>query len=231
MFEELIGKKVKCSNLDIISFMYPNFLIVDKNDFRSIRSPFIYIGNKCNFPLLKNKNSPYLIITKEGEYDLDNRYVLIELACKKNNINIPKDLYWVELLSWSEFFDIFKLLWVTGILKIESGFNNINFLSKVLENLKYPPVILHYYFKYLEQIDVYQFALDLLNFIHNAKIKNAFSTKVKNNQKMFLRLYKKNVSFACKNLLYSTIENKELRVYNFLSDLFFGEKGVYIYHD
>lgn len=229
MFKELIGKKVKCRNLDIISFMYPDFVVIEDMSFKVSDKPFIYVGNSNNYPLLGTSKVPYIIISPNGNYDLDNRYVMMELAYKKNNIEMKDDLFWIEVLSWNEFFNIFKMFWVTGVLQVVEDNSSINLLNKVLENLRYPPIILYYYLKYSNTLNIKYFVLDLLKFIHGAASKNAYSLNIRNKQMEFYNLYRQNVPNACKNLLYSNIDDDVLRVYSFLSDLFLGEKGVYTY--
>lgn len=228
MFEELIGKKVKCSNPMVISFMYPNFVFVrDGNSLRLISKPFIYDGPSVNIPMLKSYKIPYIILSPNGKYNLDDRYTLMELAFKKHNLKIKDDLSWIELLSWDEFFNIFKMVWVAGIYIPPRETEVVDFLMFILENLQYPHYIIFKFTKYSLN-DVNRLEMDLLKFIHNAEKQNAKSPKVREWQCQFFTLYKQNVPLACKNLLFSNIDNSELRVFNFLVDLFLGGQPVWI---
>ena len=47
--------------------------------------PFIYSGSGLIFELVKKSDVPYIIVSSSGDYNLDDRETLLELAYKKHN--------------------------------------------------------------------------------------------------------------------------------------------------
>lgn len=89
MLDDLINKQVMCSDVGVIQFMYPMFRIAKTKDdvIYSINTnqPFIYSGSGLLFELVKKSDVPYIIVSSAGDYNLDDRETLLELAYKKHN--------------------------------------------------------------------------------------------------------------------------------------------------
>lgn len=223
MCEELLYKKVRCSDLGVICTIFPNFKL-ERFAKGFIYSPSIYCGPTMDIPLFVERcDEPYVIVTPNGDIDLDDRDYLVEIALRKHSIFKKVDAHLYQALPWSEFIYFWKHLWVTGEVLFPEE-KSMQFFNKILSNLEYPNIIIMHCFKNLDIININYILKRLLLFITNAREVFNENTKMGLLQNYFNDHYRNNVSFACKKLLYSTTNDIQLQFITFIIDLFIGGK-------
>lgn len=209
MLENLYYKQVKCSDLGILSFLFPTFKIVHTL-YPNIDSPFIYCGT-TDMQKLSKYDVPYIVASNHGDYNLDDRIFLIELASKKHNIKIKTDINKLQLMSYNEFLIYWKYLWLLGEEINTPSLITIKHIQKALEYIiDYPTLFLKYIVKHIDEMEPISSMKYLLIFIRNVQ---------NNTQTNFINMYKNNISFACTEILNSSIENKQLLFLNFAINL------------
>lgn len=230
MYEELLYKKVRCSDLGVLCTIFPTFK-VERSAKGFIYNSSIYCGPVIDIPLFIEKcNYPYVIITPNGDIDLDDRDYLVEIALKKHNILKKLEPHLYQILPWSEFLYFWKHLWVVGKVLFPEE-ESKQFFNKILNNLEYPNLILIYCYKNLDTININYVLEKLLLFITNAREISNENTKIGLLQKYFNNHYSNNVSSACKRLLYSTMDDTKLQFIIFIINLFFGSEKSWMEND
>lgn len=221
MCEELLYKKVRCSDLGVLCTLFPTFKI-ESSAKGFIYSPSIYCGPTMDIPLFIEKcDEPYVIVTPNGDVDLDDRDYLVEMALKKHNISKKIEAKLYQALPWNEFIYFWKYLWVVGEV-LFSEEESMQFFDKILDNLEYPNVIVIYCLIYLDMININYILKKLLLFITNAREVFNENTKIGLLQIYFNNHYRQNVPFSCNKLLYSTNSDIKLQFITFIIDLFIG---------
>lgn len=223
MYEELLYKKIRCSDLGVLCTIFPNFKI-ERSVEGFIYMPSIYCGPANDIQLFIEKcDEPYVIVSPNGDIDLDDRDYLIKLALKKHNIQKKLEASSYQTMPWGEFLNFWKYLWVIGeVLFLEK--ESTKCLDKIFKNLEYPKLIVVYCLIYLDNVNVninYIFKR-LLLFITNAKEVSDDDTEEGLLQKYFINQYGSNISYACERLLHPISNNIELQFITFIIDLFIG---------
>ncbi len=230
MYEELLYKTVRCSDIGVLSTIFPNFKVI--NSARCfIYDPVIYCGPIMDIPILIEKcNEPYIIVAQNGDINLDDRDYLVEIACKRhyNFKKIDKILY--QVLPWDEFLYFWKYLWITGEVLFREE-ESMQFFNKIIDNLEYPNLIVMQCLKNIDIININYILKKLLLFITNAKEPFNERAKMGALQKYFYDNYKDNVSFACKHLLYSHVGDIQLQFITFIIEIFLGGRKTWIKSD
>lgn len=205
MLEDLINKEVICEHYEIIHFMYPNFQLArDKFDIQyyiNTSQPFIYIGSSIYKTFIKTSSVPYIIVSTTGEYNLNDRNTLINLALKKHGKKLSDEYNVLKKLSDKDFMYNWKLLWVIGELSTSTinTYESFNFFCR---NLNCPYLIIKNYIKNISPTTVNVFQEILIDFISDA-MKEKITNNVKYNEllKKFKTNYGKNVSSAIQKFL------------------------------
>lgn len=225
MFQELINKEVVCNDISIIQFMYPTFKLAKDKFCMYFSEPFIYIGDYRNIPIVKDYDVPHIIVSSTGEYNLNDRDTLINLAYKKHNKRIPQ--YIAELLgTWTneQFRYNWKHLWVHGTIPSEEVEQNKMFFD-ILDNIENSYLLLSTYIKSLPISDLTNLEDQLINFISNSmENKESKYSWYQKCQKTFKSLYGKNVPHAVSRLLHNSNPSPALQNLSLLIDITVGNK-------
>ncbi len=226
MFKDLLFKKVKCSDLGVLAIMYPNFRFIhhfegtNNLEFESCNIPFIFCGPISEIQSINSMTVPYIIVSPTSEYDLDDRNILIDLACKKHHVCRPSNTEYLNFISWDEFIYTWKIFWVTGILQYKE-YEYVDLFQKIVDNLEYRYVILLYYLMNYEYVKDLRFQDALSKFIYKCKRHdNNVLPKTLTHMNKFLELYSCNVENAIMNYLDTPIDSCALITLNFILDLF-----------
>lgn len=241
MFQELLGKQVRCSDgkklvpmaMDCLAIMYPLFSVVTSDFDIHPNEPFIYVGDIKWANKIRKYQEPHIIGAATGEYDLTDRKTLIQLAYLKHNKTVPKYLEEIDLdkdWDYDTFMMNWKYIWLMGapLDKVKEQndvfYKLIDKLSKPVELIEVFSDALDTYgeesFKYLENA--------MVSFIYKCKDMNATNTKSRHMLEIrskFIASYSKNIHNAVWNLIHSNIDYQPLRFLNFLLDLTWPERG------
>lgn len=235
IFPELVNKQINCySNINdklqinknllgILSIMYPTFRIVYSDFDIYYGEPFIYAGDPKWINKVNKHTEPHIILAPTGEYDLNDKQVLLDLAYTKHHKKQPQ--YLKELIeSWDDdtFYYNWKILWLLGTVPDKELQKNDLFL-KIITNLSTPIKIPEAYLEASKDEDSVKYLENMLtSFIIKSKDVSAENTKNKNMfmiRKQFYASYGKNIPYAVNNLITSNIRSKRLLNLNFILDL------------
>ena len=238
MLDDLINKQVMCSDVGVIQFMYPMFRIAKTKDdvIYSINTnqPFIYSGSGLLFELVKKSDVPYIIVSSSGDYNLDDRETLLELAYKKHNKKPTSSNYFLMTTKYDEFLYYFKYLWICGELPnlyIESEFA----VNSLLEVIDCPRLFLAMLLKCCNDKNVNKIEEMLIMFIINSvenKVSSITNNWLYSKQQKFCYLYKRKLPNAIKNhfKLCRCLNDPTLRLFSLFNDIFYGNDCHYLTH-
>lgn len=239
IFPNLINKQVNCySNigdklqinknlLGLLSIMYPTFRIVYSDFDIYYGEPFIYAGDPKWINKINKRTEPHITLAPTGEYDLNNKQTLIDLAYSKHNKKQPQ--YLKELIdTWDDdtFYYNWKILWLLGTVPDKEIQKNDLFF-KIISNLSNPIKIPEIYLEIAQDDESVKYLENMLiSFILKSKDISEENTKNKSMlliRNQFRASYSKNIALAVQNLIDSNIKSKRLSNLNFILNLALGD--------
>lgn len=218
---DLINTVVNIKDINLLKFMFPDFKVMFEPEMFPNANGIIFIGADKYLNYIKELGLPYIIVRRNAMYDLDNRETLLYIAYTKYGKKPPK--YLLEIykeLSDEEFYDNFKLFWVTGVwMTKELNVSKTYFeLTEAIVNK--PQSVFKTVVKSMSEMDLGRLENSVLNFLikavnHQYNIETFYGRQ----QQYFIKNKSKNVERAVNRYLRKEIENDELRFINFALDL------------
>lgn len=128
---EIINHSVKTTDIGLLQFLYPDFIILDKPVLYSDK-PIIFTGETKYINQIKNLGVPYISLSALAEYDLTDRLTLLKVAFSKYNRPVPKYLLeFYEDLDDFTFRELVEYYWITGKWTLKE-YNNSRSIFRVL---------------------------------------------------------------------------------------------------
>lgn len=221
----IINHSVQTRNIGLLQFMYPDFQIIDKPIMITTR-PIIFIGETKYINQVKNLGVPYIIVTTLGEYNLDDRKTLLQVAFSKYNRNVPKYLLeYYDKLDDFEFMELFEYFWITGKWPLKE-YDGIGKFVELLRSFKTDSyTITKTYFKLLDECSAEYLETCLFTFL--IKVLKLKTNKVKRESSKwyalmlteYSKLKKNYIKPAMDKYINSNIDNPELKIYNLIINL------------
>lgn len=227
---DIIGHSVSVKNIELLQFMYPNFQIIDK-PIMIATNPIIFTGETKYINQIKSLNVPYIIVSTLGEYDLNDRLTLLEIAFSKYNRPVPKYLLaYYDKLDDYQFMDLFEYYWITGKWPLKE-YDSIGKFVELLKSFKTDTYIITKTYvellnectsEYLETC-LFTFLIKVLKLKQNSKVKREskwYAMMLTD----YAQLKKRYIKPAINKYINSNIDNPDLKIYNLIINL---NKGKY----
>lgn len=217
---DIKNHSVKISNLGLLQFMYPNFIIIDK-PILITDNPVIYTGETKYINQIKNLGQEYIIVSQLAEYDLTDRKTLLDVAFTKYNKKIPKYiLEFYEDLDDNTFMDLFKEFWITGKWNLKE-YNKSGVFLEFLKSFKTDTLnISKTYLDLLNKVEAEYIEVSLFTFLHRVTISEG---KLSKWYQQVINNYKQSkyelIEPAINKFIDSNISNNELKIFNLVLDL------------
>lgn len=131
----IINHSVKITDIGLLQFLYPEFVILDKPVLYSDK-PIIFTGETKYINQIRELGVPYITLSAVAEFDLTDRLTLLKVAFGKYNRPVPKYLLeFYEDLDDITFRELVEYYWITGkwILK---EYNNSGAFLEFLQSFR-----------------------------------------------------------------------------------------------
>jgi len=123
VYESLLnGKTVRVKNVDLLCYLYPDYVIREKLSIMDRDSKVIYVGRlRPNLKEYLSKNTMgYINTTGAPDVDLTNKEGLLNFVYQKHGKKPPNTVKaWLEDVEWDEFIYYCKVIWILGGLKAQ----------------------------------------------------------------------------------------------------------------
>ncbi len=216
----IVNHSVKVTDLGLLQFMYPNYVILDKPVLFSDK-PIIFIGETKYVNQIKNLNVDYILVSALAEFDLTDRLTLLKIIFSKYNRPVPKYLLeFYEDLDDNTFRELVEYYWITGKWLMKE-YNSSGAFLEFLQSFKTDTVtILKTYLTLLNKTGSDYIRVSLFTFLNrvltpNGKLSKWYKQVIDNYKMSKIQLIKP----AIYNYIDSPIKNEDLRILNLILDL------------
>ena len=219
---DLINHSIKPANLDLLSFFYPDFKIIEDNPM-IINTPVIYKGSPEYLIRVKEFGYPVISVTTLGEFDLSSNRTLVNMTFTKwNKIPSARLCKYVDNIDYDELLHYVKIHWVTGRWTMKKYNKNGPFMKIAEAFNEDTPSLLTTYIDLLNNNITTGAYMEssLLSFVDKiasgAKVNTFWYTKI---LRQYRRGKKQLLKQGIEKYIRSNIWNKDLKVFNLLQDL------------
>lgn len=216
----IVNHSVKVSDLGLLQFMYPNYIILDKPVLFT-NKPIIFTGDNKYLNSIKALGVNYILVSELAEYDLTDRLTLLEVVFSKYNRPVPKYLLsFYEDLDEYEFLDLVKYMWISGKWMLKSYDNTGAFLEFLYSFKTDTYNITKTYLQLLNKTGAEYIEMSILTFLNRVvtpsnRLSKWYQQTIKDYQRSKYDL----IEPALYKFMDSPIYNTELRVFNLILDL------------
>ena len=216
----IINHSVKIKEVELLQFLYPNYIIIDKPVLFTDR-PVIYTGETRHINKIKSLGVNYIIVTELAEYDLTDRLNLLDVVFSKWNRKVPKYLLeFYEDLDEETFMEQVKIMWVTGKWHLKTYDKSGIFLELLMSFKTDTYKIARTYISMLDRISAEYMELSILTFLNRVTTQRGKISKWYQKVIDDYKLSKASlIKPAIERYMGSKIKNTELRVFNLILDL------------
>lgn len=229
----ILRKEVNC-DVDLLKFMYPDFILVDDGEVPTFPDrPAIFIGSRDKETFIKaykQTSLDYIVVSKAAIINLYDRRQLVQVGFEKWNRFVPKYLVGsgkedrrgkginmgiIDDLDDEDFMWAFKHHWVTGKWVIKSLPDQNTFLEliSVINSSKLD--FIKRFFEVVNDTRPYRIESSIMTFLLRVKYKNYKGLKSRQYAgviSMFEGKYLERSIEAINNSLVSSVDNFTLRL-------------------